>query len=78
MLMPCGLEELVRYRSRACGAAASVGAGSDPRGPMRKAFDSAWTQLDTSARLTLQRCAVCRAGADSAALQGWGFASLHE
>ena len=35
-----------------------VGAGSDPRGPMRKAFDSTWKGLDHSARLTLQRCAV--------------------
>ena len=47
----------------------AVGAGSDPRGPMRKAFDSAWTQLDTSARLTLQRCAVFAGPFDASAAE---------
>ncbi|MGB0588637.1 MAG: hypothetical protein ACPGU1_03060 [Myxococcota bacterium] len=46
-----------------------VGAGSDPRGPMRKAFDSTWKQLDQSARLTLQRCAVFAGPFDATAAE---------
>jgi predicted ATPase len=46
-----------------------VGAGSDPRGPMRKAFDSTWKGLDHSARLTLQGCAVFTGPFDATAAE---------
>jgi len=47
----------------------AIGAGSDPRGPMRKAFDSTWKSLDEPARLTLQRCAVFAGPFDAAAAE---------
>ncbi|MDP6945950.1 MAG: AAA family ATPase, partial [Myxococcota bacterium] len=47
----------------------AIGAGSDPRGPMRKAFDTTWKNLDAPARLTLQRCAVFAGPFDAAAAE---------
>ena len=47
----------------------AIGAGSDPRGPMRKAFDATWKSPDAPARLTLQRCAVFQGPFDATAAE---------